>query len=103
MCRKMEALATTQYLDCMKTSAFTLVELLTAMAVASIIVIAATVAIRNSIIDSTVKSKQAAAAVINQGRARALNDDSDNPVLFGNDVDAIEAFLVARGYIQPIR
>lgn len=81
---------------------YTLIELLVTIVIITTLLVLCTVALLNSRIDSTVKSKRGVATLLNQGRERAINDELDNPVLFGNDVDALEVFLIERGYIAPL-
>ena len=80
-------------------SAFTLVEILIAVVILTIIVGIGLPALRDSQTKSSQRAGEANAKILNEGITRAHMNGDTNAVLVGSDVSALATYLVVNGYI----
>ncbi len=79
---------------------FALVELLIVAAVLAIVVSLAIMALRDSRTRADRAAQDGSATVLNHAIERARLDGHDDPVLSGNNVEALAIWLIANGYVR---
>ena len=79
---------------------FALVEPLIVVAVLAIVATLATVALSDSKTRADRAAQDGSATILNHAIERAKLDGHDDPVLSGNDVEALAIWLLAHGYVR---
>lgn len=79
---------------------FALVELLIAVAALAIVATLAIAALRDSQTRADRAAQDGSATILNHAIERAKLDGHDDPVLSGNDAEALAIWLLAHGYVQ---
>jgi len=80
---------------------FTLVEVLIVVAILGIIATIAVPALQDAKEESELQAGRGNAKTLNEGIKRAELDNNIDPVLYGNDVNALTNFLLQEGYLVP--
>lgn len=80
--------------------AFTVIELVVAVAIVALIIGVGVPALGQARVDSTVATNEQIAQTLNAAIVRAEIDGNMDPVLRGNDIDAARTWLIQNGYVN---